>query len=105
MTARNPDVRDNPLIFSRLQSAFKIHTTIDGFAFHQAFDEPVYQGSHWGEIYGDIPSSFCQISHTFDQREILLSHKILKYFPQKINWQMFQLKMTIWDFGLGYGVL
>ena len=35
---------------------------------------------HSGARYRDILPSFCQISHTFDQREILLSHNILKYF-------------------------
>ena len=34
---------------------------------------------HFEAWYGDILPSFCQISHTFDQREILLSHNILKY--------------------------
>ena len=49
-------------------------------------------GDHFGVRYGDILTSFCQISHTFGQREILLSNKILKYFPPKINWRIVQLK-------------
>ena len=41
-----------------------------------------------GSLWGDIIPSFCQISHTFDkisEMEILLTHNILKYLPQKIN--------------------
>ena len=50
---------------------------------------------HFGARYGDILTSFCQISHTIDQKEILFSHDILKYLSEKI----FQQKMTIqYDF-------
>ena len=48
----------------------------------------------WGEIW-DILPSFCQISHTSDQREILLSHNILKYLNQNIYWRIVQQKNTI----------
>ena len=46
-----------------------------------------------GARYMDILPSFCQISDTFDQSEILLSYYILKYLPQKnklvskLKWQ------------------
>ena len=43
---------------------------------------------HWAR-YWDIFPSFCQISYTFDQREIILSHNILKYLPQEIYWWIF----------------
>ena len=51
--------------------------------------------NNFGARYGHILPSFCQISHSFDQREILLSHNILKYLNQKMNWLIVQLKMTI----------
>ena len=42
-----------------------------------------YCRNHVGVRYRDILPSFCQISHTFEER--FLSHKSLKYLPQKIH--------------------
>ena len=55
----------------------------------------VLHSDHFGARYGDILSSFCQISHTFDQGEILLYRNILKYLHQKIYWQIAQLMVSM----------
>ena len=41
------------------------------------------QKSLFGAGYVDILTSFCQISHTIDQREISFSHHFLEDLPEK----------------------